>query len=379
MFGGWKKPFIEILKHIDKYTDYEKILIWIMSEFLENCKKSDGRNLSNYRSSEFLAYYFQLITDDKFNNEKQIFFKSKMGKELIAKDMEYEKILSLYAYDYLEKGYQQKLIDYFEDNYTIKTDPYFIIKLKTDKLKNRVLNIIKDYDIMNYTSFDYSILSFVKYLNNFKLLNENDKKDISTMIIEKYKILQKNADYFRQYIDNVYIKLQNEFFFILLELFIDKKELQKYPELNETYMELETNYKKQHAELFEFKWLYIDKLQEFRQYFIETITCFSYLHLETEYLYIIDTCLLKIITQDSREFEAVIEQFIIIYENGYADNIFNNKTTTGILIQMLNKFKKDIPFCYDDLFIKEQMKKLAKHMKKIGIEDNVVDYWVKEK
>ena len=120
-------------------------------------------------------------------------------------------------------------------------------------------------------------------------------------------------------------------------------------------------------------------MQEFRQYFIETITCFSYLHLETEYLYIIDTCLLKIITQDSREFEAVIEQFIIIYENGYADNIFNNKTTTGILIQMLNKFKKDIPFCYDDLFIKEQMKKLAKHMKKIGIEDNVVDYWVKEK
>lgn len=24
------------------------------------------------------------------------------------------------------------------------------------------------------------------------------------------------------------------------------------------------------------------------------------------------------------------------------------------------------------------MKKLAKHMKKIGIEDNVVDYWVKK-
>ena len=373
---GWKKPFIEILKHINEFEDYKKILIWIMNEFLNDCDAYSKTN-SNIFQSAFFSYYFQLITDDKFTNEKKEFLKSKIGKELIDKDMKYTKKLALYAYDYLDESMQKELITYFEENYTIKTDPYFITKLKTDKLKNKIINIIKEYNIMSYRSDEYRLLTFVKALNYAKLLKETDKKEICKDIMEKYKILQNNIEKLKHDPYKRYIKLKDGFFLIIAELFT-KEETQKDVEVNEIYTELKKEYLKEHSEFFEFKWLYITDLTTFKVCFLKAIECFSYLRIEKRYLYIINTCLSKIVVQDSPDFEAIIERFIDIYEDKYGDGVFENEETKVILIQILNKFRKDIPFCYDDLFIKEQMKRLAKYMDKIKIKDENIEFWIKE-
>ena len=371
---GWKKPFIEILKHIDKFEDYKKILVWVMDGFLEDCK-ADSKINSHIFSSEFFPYYFQLITDGKFSNEKKEFFKSDIGKKLISDDMKYRKYLALYAYDYLEENIQNGLVTYFEENYTLTIDPFFITKLKTDRLKDKCLELIKNYDILMYSSNQYNLLSFVKVLNYSKLLNESDKKEIYKDVIEKYKILKGNMDHFKYDLYKHYIKLQNDCFHIIAELFT-KEEARKDEELDKIYTELENTYKENHSDFFEFKWLYTLDLKEFRLKFFEAITCFSYLHIEEKYLDIINTCLSKIIVQDSSEFEAVIEQFINIYEQNYGNGVLKEEATEIVLIQILNKFRQDIPFCYDDLFIKEQMKKLAKYMKEIGIEQEVVEFWI---
>jgi hypothetical protein len=371
---GWKKPFIEILKYIDKFEDYKKILVWVMYGFLEDCK-ADSKINSHIFSSEFFPYYFQLITDGKFSNEKKEFFKSDIGKKLISDDMKYRKHLALYAYDYLKKNIQKKLVTYFEENYTLTVDPFFITKLKTDRLKDKCLELIKNYDIKAYYSYDYNLLSFVKALNDSKLLKESDKKEICKNIMEKYKILKDNMDHFKYDLYKHYIKLQNDCFHIIAELFT-KEEAQKDEELDKIYTELENTYKENHSDFFEFKWLYTLDLKEFRLKFFEAITCFSYLHIEEKYLDIINTCLSKIIVQDSSEFEAVIEQFINIYEQNYGNGVLKEEATEIVLIQILNKFRQDIPFCYDDLFIKEQMKRLAKYMKEIGIEHEVVEFWI---
>ena len=44
---------------------------------------------------------------------------------------------------------------------------------------------------------------------------------------------------------------------------------------------------------------------------------------------------------------------------------------------LIKKFREDIPYSYDDLFIKDQMTRLAKCMKNDGIEDEILDYWIK--
>jgi len=375
---GWKKPFLEILKRIDSFADYKKILIWIMEEFLEDCKELSRSHSYSYGQSEFFPYYFALITDNKFINEKKKFFTSEKGKRLIAEDMQYTKKLALYAYDYMEECIQKKLISYFEEYYTIQIDPYFITKLKTDKLKNRCLNLIKEYDVKAYSSLDYSLLHLVKALNASQLLNDEDKKTICRYIADKYKILQENIDYFKHDPYKRYINLQNEFFLIIAEI-LTKKQLQKDTEFNKIYTELEKIYKAEKSELLEFKWLYTDDLQKFKQYFLETLSCFSYLHLEKQYLPIINICLSKIIVQDSAEFEAVLEQFINVYKGKYGNSVFENETTTGILIQILTKFRIEIPFCYDDLFIKAQMQRLAKYMDAVNIKDEVIDYWLDER
>ena len=375
---GWKKPFLEILKRIDSFADYKKILIWIMEEFLEDCKELSRSHSYSYGQSEFFPYYFALITDNKFINEKKKFFTSEKGKRLIAEDMQYTKKLTLYAYDYVGPCIQNELISYFEKHYTIQTDPYFITKLKTDKLKNRCLNLIKEYDVKAYSSLDYSLLHLVKALNASQLLNDEDKKTICRYIADKYKILQENIDYFKHDPYKRYINLQNEFFLIIAEI-LTKKQLQKDTEFNKIYTELEKTYKAEKSELLEFKWLYTDDLQKFKQYFLETLSCFSYLHLEKQYLPIINICLSKIIVQDSAEFEAVLEQFINVYKGKYGNSVFENETTTGILIQILTKFRIEIPFCYDDLFIKAQMQRLAKYMDAVNIKDEVIDYWLDER
>lgn len=375
---GWKKPFFEILKRIVKLEDYKKIIIWIMRNFLEDCKAVSYSNSSRYEQSEFLSYYFALITDNLFINidEKKEFFKSEQGKQLITEDMQYTKKLALYAYDYMEPSIQKELQSYFEEHYTIQIDPYFITKLKSDKLKNKCLELIKQYDIKMYRSLEHRLWGFIKNLLYVNLLDETDKKTICRYIAEKHKTLQDNSNYFK-HDSNRYVELQNEFFLIIAEL-TTKEQQTTDSDIRELYAELEKIYKAEKSELLEFKWLYTDNLQKFKQSFLESISYFSYLHLEKQYLPIINICLSKIIVQDSAEFEAVLEQFINIYEGKFGNGVFENEATTGILIQILTKFKIEIPFCYDDLFIKAQMKKLAKCMKVKNVEDEAIDYWLNE-
>jgi len=374
---GWKKPFLEILKHIDSFADYKKILIWIMEEFLKDCEELSHSNSYSYGQSEFLPYYFALIMDNTFIDEKKEFFTSEKGKQLIDEDMQYTKKLALYAYNYMELSIQKELQIYFEEHYTIRTDPYFITKLKSDKIKDKCLDLIKQYDIKAYSSLDYRLLGFVKNLLYANLLDEIDKKTICTYIAKKYQILQENIDYFKHDPYKRHINLQNDFFLIIAEI-LTKEQLQKDTELNTIYTALEKLYKEQNAYPLSTKWLYTDDLQKFKQAFLESISCFSYLHLEQQYLPIINICLSKIIVQDSAEFEAVIKQFIDIYEGKYGNSVFENETTTGILIQILTKFRIEIPFCYDDLFIKAQMQRLAKYMEAVNIKDEVIDYWLNE-
>ena len=48
------------------------------------------------------------------------------------------------------------------------------------------------------------------------------------------------------------------------------------------------------------------------------------------------------------------------------------------IVRIMRKFKQKIPLSYDDLFIRDQMFKLADAAEKMGIEAESVMYWKNE-
>ena len=82
---------------------------------------------------------------------------------------------------------------------------------------------------------------------------------------------------------------------------------------------------------------------------------------------------------DVSKYEAVLELFVTYcgYEEWF--NLFKKDSTIKFSIaRIMRKFKRNIPLCYDDLFIRGLMFKLADIAEKMGVEDESVMYWKNE-
>ena len=59
--------------------------------------------------------------------------------------------------------------------------------------------------------------------------------------------------------------------------------------------------------------------------------------------------------------------------------MLKNKDTHELLIQLMKKYKQEIPYCYDYLFMKKQMKLLATALEKNNVQDKIIEYWNNKK
>ena len=147
-------------------------------------------------------------------------------------------------------------------------------------------------------------------------------------------------------------------------------------EIKNIYDLVKTEFQNQIQDFYNFEWLYTDDYQKFRLSFSNAVSYFSYLHQAKEYLYIFNIVLSKLIVQDDSNFEAVLELFVTIYSSNYEKNILVNNEIHTLLLQLMKKYKLEIPYCYDYLFIKKQMRLLAEALRKNAIKDDVIDFWM---
>lgn len=371
---GIKNPFVLYLRNITDEKVFSTIFKWIMKEYI---KEEDLLIKSNsFSESVFFNYYFELIMNDKMSEVIKKTFTEIETKEILNRDMGLKIQLSLYAYKYIDDETKNRLLQIMEDHISLKTDPFFITVFKSEKMKDKILAEIENRPLNYFNSAEYSDKNFILALNQVELLSMEDKLKICHILLTKYSIAKNNPDYFKYSHPTVYSNLI-ESYFIILETITSKKERQDNSELNNAYEVIHTEFIKTLKLLYTFNWIYSESLEDFKINFLHALTCFSYLHQAKKYLYIINTSLTKLIVQDDKNFEAVIEQFVKVYLD-YENGIFINKTTSLILIQLMDKFRMEIPFCYDDLFIKEQMKKLAIKMKSKKINDKVIDFWIEQ-
>lgn len=205
----------------------------------------------------------------------------------------------------------------------------------------------------------YSFDSYVKALVNARLLKKEDVKKVIEIIGNKYSKLKSNLNYFKYSFYNSYDSRVSEVFRAFSE--IKRIETENSDNQEEVlYEEMKSEYMRQKKELFSLSWLYDDNLQNFKKGFMDMLSVLSYTFMEEKYCYVFDIALSKLILQDSSEFEAVLENFLMAYENGYGNHVFENKHTKAILQEIFNKFNKSIPYCYDDLFMKKQIERLSK-------------------
>lgn len=371
-FWGAKRVFEDYLLKIQDEKEYKFILEWIITEYIK-----DERELvkqQHYTSSEFFDYYFDLLVKNPKKDLIQKVFSHSDVIKLLEEDFSYEKQLCLYGYEFLPKDLSKKTKEFFETNFTIYTDPYFITIFKSDTLKNKIISIVTDDNPLSFNSRKYQITKYIRFLNHEKMFDLNDKILISNIIKTRIEKIISNKDYFSHGFTSLKDTIADLFY--CLENITSEQDRNSSLEIKNIYDLVKTEFQNQIQDFYSFEWLYTDDYQNFRISFSNAVSYFSYLHQAKQYLYIFNIILSKLIVEDNNDFEAVLELFVNIYSNKYENNILENNETHTLLLQLMKKYSIEIPFCYDYLFIKRQMKLLAESLKQNNINDDVIDFWI---
>lgn len=354
---GWKIPFEYLLRELADCIDDEKEIAILFKWIIENYIIDEKRNTNPYFVSEFKGYLEAFVYDERNKKLLEKLFKLQIIKDCFNQNEKYCNIISLNVYGYLTKERQNELCEYLKTEYTLRINPYFIQIVQSAELNRKVIELLKTYEILAVNPMLYHFEYYIKALCNTKLLNENDVKKLLAIISENNKKVTDNKEYFK-YEQYRYKQIINGLFESVCEIknITDKKD----KEITTLHSIVKKEFVSENNVFFTFKWLYDENLQNFKVGFIDALSFFSHLKQEKKYCYIINIALAKILVQDSPEFEAVLEQFLLEYERGYGNHVFENTTTKSILSEIYKKFSTDIPDCYDDLFIKEQIKRLEK-------------------
>lgn len=371
-FWGAKRVFEDYLLKIQDEEEYKFILEWIINEYIK-----DERELvkqQHYTSSEFFDYYFDLLVKNPKKDLIQEVINQSDIIKLLEEDFSYEKQLCLYGYEFLPKDLSHKTKEFFETNFTIYTDPYFITIFKSDTLKNKIISIIQDDNPLSFNSRKYQITKYIRFLHHEKMFDLNDKILISNIIKTRIEKIISNKDYFSHGFTSLKDTIADLFY--CLENITSEQDRNNSLEIKNIYDLVKTEFQNQIQDFYNFEWLYTDDYQKFRLSFSNAVSYFSYLHQAKEYLYIFNIVLSKLIVQDDSNFEAVLELFVTIYSSNYEKNILVNNEIHTLLLQLMKKYKLEIPYCYDYLFIKKQMRLLAEALRKNAIKDDVIDFWM---
>ena len=233
--------------------------------------------------------------------------------KLLEEDFSYEKQLCLYGYEFLPKDLSHKTKEFFETNFTIYTDPYFITIFKSDTLKNKIISIIQDDNPLSFNSRKYQITKYIRFLHHEKMFDLNDKILISNIIKTRIEKIISNKDYFSHGFTSLKDTIADLFY--CLENITSEQDRNNSLEIKNIYDLVKTEFQNQIQDFYNFEWLYTDDYQKFRLSFSNAVSYFSYLHQAKEYLYIFNIVLSKLIVQDDSNFEAVLELFVTIYSS----------------------------------------------------------------
>lgn len=362
---GVGRPFGYAIEHVQNDSDYLFLLEYVMKAYLADEAKL--KNIDTHYRSEFEQYYYAFFRNKSCINKLEKFFKQENIQYLLKKDAEFNCFLLQYAYEYLDDSckLRNKTEEYLVKNMSLEIDPYILTKVTSRKITESVINTIKNYDFISWQSTYSNPVSFIKALNQINAFNDESKEFLEKIIKQKLNYLnsiEQNNEYITKTVTSAKISL----FFMAKELELKDDFVKK---LQLFYTESEKN-------TLNYSWL-LKNTDQYKKGFEEYLLYCSYTEPKKLNLTIISICLSKILLVDTQINESVLENFVEIYIGNPLFSFLKTEEINKLLIMIMKKFKEDIPYYYDDLFITEQMQKLALNMRESGGKNEIIAYWVK--
>lgn len=348
---GIHYPFLNFLTNINDEKIYKQFLDWVIER-----KLTEGPDaFSGYQS-----YYDKLLQNTQMNNFLVKYFHSSQIKKKLKQNIDKSMHLILDAYDVQDISVKKLAKKHLSIKMSLSINPYFVKVCYSSKLKSKLLELIttKNYNIES--SAEWPICDYIDTLHKTNKLTVKDLCQICQAIKPKIQrqINGTNRDYaslFEWNLDDYYEIIQK----VASDLHAEQEESVKG-----CLDLLSPNYKNNARKILKFDWLNNASNQDFRNNFFKAFSYAEFLHQEDNLIQYIGLTLAKILTQDNHIFEAILQFFTYKCQtNVWKKRITKNKTIQFYAKCLIEKFQNNIPMCYDDLFIKEQVNTLKKIFK----------------
>lgn len=367
---GIREPFIDYLRQIDEKPQFNYMINWIFDRCLESAK------------NDFVLMYYQKYFHALLNNEKvAIYLRDFYAKEStisrLVKNFESHYFLAFDAFAFINDNLKNKCIEFLKQNMSLEINPEFLKKCYSDEAKEKIISIIENKDYQYISSAEWPAVGYMRVLKEINKLESDDLKRTCPSINKLAEIYSGTL-----FIKDYYNSMMKPYYEFVSEIFeSDNPELKSAVE--ESVKIFKPVYEKKANEILVFDWISTQDKQVFRDSFAESFSYSVTMNRQKELIPYIGLVLSKIFLDedvgDVSKYEAVLELFVIYcgYEEWF--DLFKKDSIIKFSIaQIMRKFKRDIPLCYDDLFIRGQMFKLAIVAEKMGVEDESVMYWKNE-
>lgn len=365
---GIADPFVDYLLQIDEEHQIEFMHDWIV----ERCLSAEKGDIS----LKFYEIYYQALIRNKYARS---FLKSYYAeKSVISKILERNSFLIFYAFDFVDEKMKGLCTDFLKQNISLAMDPLFFKKCYSDEAKEKIVSIISNND---YRYMNQGEMNVVRYIYVLKELNKLDVDDLKQMIFSINKVAE--IDLTSLFNRDCYRYLIKPYYELLCDIYESGNSELKLA-IEESLNVFRPIYEKEANEILTFDWLSTEDKQKFRDSFVDSFSYSITMNRQEEQIPCIGFVLSKIFLDeevgDVSKYESVLELFINYC--GYSEwfDLFKKDPTIKFsIVRIMRMFRQEIPLCYDDLFVRDQMFKLANVAEKMGIEDESVMYWKNEK
>lgn len=367
---GIREPFIDYLRQIDEKKQFDYMINWIFDKCLEISK------------DDFALMYYQKYFHALLNNKKiAIYLREFYAKEStisrLVKNFESHYFLAFDAFAFINDNLKNKCIEFLKQNMSLEINPEFLGKCYSDEAKEKIISIIENKDYRYISSAEWPAVGYMRVLKEINKLESDDLKRMCPSINKLAEIYSGSL-----FIKDYYNSMMKPYYEFVSEIFeSDNPELKSAVE--ESVKIFKPVYEKKANEILLFDWISTQDKQAFRDSFAESFSYSVTMNRQNELIPYIGLVLSRIFLDedegDVSKYEAVLELFVTYcgYEEWF--NLFKKDSTIKFSIaRIMRKFKRNIPLCYDDLFIRGQMFKLADIAEKMGVEDESVMYWKNE-
>lgn len=344
-------PFINFLSDLDDNKKQKKFLDWTINRKIS--KGSDA--FSGYSS-----YFDTLILNSKDKSFLKEYFHSPKLIKKITDSIDKSLFFLLDAYDFLDSKTQKFTRDYLSQNMALNISPYFVKTCFSPKLKSRLLDLIINKNHKTESAADWPLCDYIEILHKIKRLEAKELNQICLSLKNRFQqqINDKHDEF-----NSLFEWDLNRYFEVLQKAATDLQ-AERIGAIKECLDLLHPVYISNAKEILQYDWLNTTDNQAFRNNFYKSFSFAKFLHQENSHIRYTGLVLSKILTQENPIFEAALQIFIYkCQDNFWREQLTRDDTIIFYVKSIIEKFQKEIPLCYDDLFIKEKIEDLKKIFK----------------